>query len=286
MAFGGVAPVRRLLLVLRTSSITIVVWALAVAGAHADGDESLLPPDLGRINERGQLIVAMVASDRFPFFFVDQDGQLAGIDVDMAKTIAGYLGVDVIFNRNAPSFDDVVGLIARGEADVAITKLSVTLPRAEQLLYTTPYVSLQQGVLVNRVRLAETGRQAEPLIQVMNDPATTLGVLKASSYVEFARRLLPKATPVEYDPKEALFQAVYDGEITAILYDENEIKQYIYESPDRLIHLQLALIPGAFDHIAMAVSWRDPHLHYWLNQVIAHDQLHFNVDELIARYQR
>lgn len=260
----------------------ILAW-IAVTGLTAA--RTHVAPDIWAIKERGVLIVAMFGQDRPPFFFVDERGELAGIDVDLAADIARQLGVKVEFLREAEVFDDVVRLVAEGRADVAISKLSVTMRRAEQLLYTRPYVTLRQGMLINRVRLAAIqGRKGEPLAAV-NSPDVSVGVLAGSSYVEFVEMLVPRAQVVEIEPKEALFQAVFNGDVHAVLYDENEIKQYIYQSPDRLINLELAMIPGAEDDIAMAVSWRTPHLHAWLNQYMAQNRIAFDIDELIARYR-
>lgn len=244
-------------------------------------------PEIQDIKERGRLVVAMYAQDRYPFFYVNPAGQLVGADVDLALEIGRSLGVEVEFDRTARLFDEVVTLVASGEADVAISKLSVTLPRAERLLYTRPYVSLQQGLLINRKAYARIREQPPDPLAALNRPGRTVGVLKDSSYVFFARRLFAQAQIVPIEPKEALFQAVLAGDLLAVLYDENEIKGYIYEQPDRLIDLQVVMIPGQQDQIAMAVSWQSRHLHAWLNQYLAlRDDIPFAIDTLLERYPR
>ena len=66
---------------------------------------------------------------------------LAGGDEGAAAEIgelAKKLGVAVQFERDARTFDDVVHLLATGQADVAISKLSRTLPRAQVVSFSTP----------------------------------------------------------------------------------------------------------------------------------------------------
>src|SRR5690349_21980735 len=89
-------------------------------------DGRLLAPEFARIVNRGELVVAMLGVDQPPFFET-RNGRLQGIDVDIANEMAAKLGVQVRFNRDAKTFDGVVSLLANGDADLAISKLSRTL---------------------------------------------------------------------------------------------------------------------------------------------------------------
>jgi polar amino acid transport system substrate-binding protein len=115
----------------------------------------LRAPDIKAILDRGELIVAMTAADQPPFYYVGSDGQLAGLDVTLARDIAARLGVKASFNRSPKSFNEVVELVAQGGADVAISKLSRTLVRAQMVRFTKPYVTFRHAMLFNRLRLAQ-----------------------------------------------------------------------------------------------------------------------------------
>ena len=95
-------------------------------------DGRLLAPEFARIIERGELVVAVLGVDQPPFF-EERFGQLTGLDITLAGDIAKKLGVKVRFNRDAKTFDDVVSLLAKGQADLAVSKLSRTLPRAQEI---------------------------------------------------------------------------------------------------------------------------------------------------------
>jgi polar amino acid transport system substrate-binding protein len=101
----------------------------------------LRAPDIKAILDRGELIVAMTAGDQPPFYYVEPNGQLAGLDATLARDIASRLGVKVSFNRSPKSFNEVVELVAQGGADVAISKLSRTLVRAQMVRFTKCSVS-------------------------------------------------------------------------------------------------------------------------------------------------
>ncbi|WP_455383145.1 transporter substrate-binding domain-containing protein, partial [Salinispira pacifica] len=94
------------------------------------------PPDIQRIKQRGTFIVAMTAADQPPFFYKNSDGQLAGLDVDISKAIAEGLGVRLVFDRSAASFNDLIPIVAGGRADAAISKLSRTLSRAQRVSFS------------------------------------------------------------------------------------------------------------------------------------------------------
>src|SRR5690606_37444452 len=132
-----------------------------LAGAAAGGAEALpegarsavvkempeqyveqLPPVLRRIHERGRLRVALYSEDRFPFFFVDERGELVGSDIELANGIARQLGLrEVEFDRSAPKYEGIIDRVAAGQVDMAIAKISITLNRAQRVLYSDPYLS-------------------------------------------------------------------------------------------------------------------------------------------------
>lgn len=232
-----------------------------------------------------RLVVAVVNLNRYPFFYLNARGELVGSDIDLARSIASELGAEVTFNRSATTFDGVVSLVAKGEADVGISKLSITLARASQVRFTQPYIELAQGLLLNRVELTATGGgRNTDVISVLNQPQRRLGAVKGTSYVGFGHTLFPEAELVEFLDKEALFQAVLDGAVTGVLYDENEIKQYIFEKPDRLINLKVEMLPGHTDPIAIAV--RDSQLQYWLDTYLSLKRVKFAVNDLLTKYPR
>ena len=77
-------------------------------------------PEFVKIAQRGVLVVAMLKTDSPPFFY-QRGADLAGIDVDMAHEIGRELNVPVRFDRSAGSFNEVVDIVSRGEADLGIS---------------------------------------------------------------------------------------------------------------------------------------------------------------------
>ena len=115
--------------------VTLLLIAVtAVIGAD-------YPPDIKRIIDRKKLIVAVVESNHPPFFTVSsKTGKMCGFDVELAEGIAAGLGVELEFNRDAKTFNELVDIVSRHEADIVISKLSLTLTRSKKVLYSNPYI--------------------------------------------------------------------------------------------------------------------------------------------------
>lgn len=246
-------------------------------------DPEQLPPDLRAIRERGYLIVAMMVQDRYPFYFVNDDGEMAGLEVDFARDIARHLGVDVVFDRTPETFNGVVDYVAAGKADIGMSKLSITLPRAQQVLFTRPYIILPQTVLVNRLQMAAQRAGNDPL-HVLRIPGQRIGVMNGSVFVEYGQRLFPDAVLVPYDNPDDLFDAVTKGEVIATTYDQAQTSGLLYRRPDLRIYLQEFILPGVIDPLAIAVPWSSVWLHQWLNIYLDLRNEHWTVEELFDMY--
>jgi len=224
----------------------------------------LRSPDFKAILDRGELIVAMTEGDQPPFYYVGHDGQLAGLDATLARDIAARLGVKISFNRSAKSFNEVVELVAQGGADVAISKLSRTLVRAQMVRYTKPYVTFRHAMLFNRLRLAQHTPE-EALPQLLRGLKGNVGVISQSSYEGYLSQYFPNATAVAFKSWDEAVAAVFAGQVLAIYRDELEIQKINQSRKDASLTLKTVIYKDMKDYIAMAVAWNRPHLAAWLD---------------------
>jgi polar amino acid transport system substrate-binding protein len=249
-------------------------------------DLSLLPPDIRRIKEKGRLTVAMFWQDRPPFFYVDDQGELVGIDVALARDIARWLEVDVAFDRQSRSFDEVVARVAAGQADIAISKLSVTLSRAQKVQFTEPYVVFQQALLVNRMALTALEAKhpdREPLDLIINS-AEKIGVRKGTSYLEYGSLLFPQSEITSFDQLESLIGAVQEGKVLAAFYDEFELRNALEKNPRLSIYAKLFVIKDRADPIAIAVAPEDRQLLAWLNLYLDIMKQDVQIEQTLGKY--
>lgn len=253
--------------------------------ALAKQDLSLLPSDIRRIKESGKIVVAIFHKDRIPFFYSNEQGKLVGIDVTLAENIASSLGVGLEFDRSAKSFDEVVDLVVTGQADIAISKLSVTLSRAQRARFTTPYAVFHQSILINRLQFAalESKHAEDSLVEEVLKTPQKIGVCEATSYVEYAKRLFPRAQIVSYESIDKLLMAVESGKVLGAFYDEFEFKRALQKDSKLSIYSKLFILQDRVDPIAIAVAPQSVNLLAWLNTYLDVMKTDFAIDELIDK---
>lgn len=248
----------------------------------AEEELAYYSPQMKAIYQRGRLRVALPATDRSPFFYTDESGGLAGSDVELAADMAAQLGVDVEYVRSAKSFEEVVNQVASGEADLAVSKLSATLPRAGKVLFSDPYLTLHQGLLMNRLAMARLGPASIDPLQRLRQAKVKIGVIAGTSYVSFAQLMFPRTEAVPLTTPQEAMDAAIQGEVAAIYYDELQLKQLLANNPERSIDLQLYLLPDQVDPIAIAIPPQEGQLLAWVNLYLQSNQA--RIDSLLAKY--
>lgn len=240
---------------------------VAAAGLARLADGRLVAPDIARIVERGELVVAMLGVDTPPFFH-QRDGELVGLEVDMARELAAELKVRVRFNRSARSFNEVVDVVARQEADVGISKLSRTLARAQVIRFSEPYLRLNHALVLNRVAFAKLALD-RPVQAVVRGFTGSIGVIAKSSFADYATRNFPRAQVRSYPGWPEAVAAVRKGEVVGAYRDEFEIKRLLKTDPTASLTLRTVTLKDLNDTLGIAVGVGDPVLLAFINQFLA-----------------
>lgn len=243
----------------------------------ADGRQ--LAPDIARIVQRGELIVAMADLDTPPFFYL-RDGRLMGLEVDMAKDLARELHVGIRFDRTAKTFNDVVDVVAKQEADLGISKLSRTLGRAQKVRFSEPYLRLHHALAFNRLALARMAMD-KPIPGVVRDFKGSLGVIADSSFADFVVRNFPRATIHSYPDWPSVVAAVRSGEIVGAYRDEFEIKRLLASDPTIALTLRTVTLTDLEDTLGIAVGIGDPVLLDLVNLFLEQRQDKLDIDKVL-----
>lgn len=250
---------------------------------YTESQLSAYPEEIRDILRRGQLQIALYVEDRYPFFYVDEQGLLQGSDIELARDIASKLGVEAEFVRTAKSFDEVIEQVASGEVDIAISKLSVTFERAKKVLFSNPYLTLKQTLLINRLQLAGLGQGNQDPLGIIQNYGDRIGIVGGTSYAVFARELFPELHQVIFPTAVSLIDAVLKGEVLAAVYDEFEFIKYQKKHPSSSLQLQYLRLEKQNDFIAIAVAPQLYHLYTWINTYL---QLQENyVNDLLKNYE-
>jgi polar amino acid transport system substrate-binding protein len=247
-------------------------------------DGRLLAPDIAHIVARGELVVAMLGVDTPPFFY-EKQGQLVGLEVDLARAIAKELGVNVRFNRDAKSFNAVVDIVARGDADIAVSKLSRTLARTQVISFSQPYLTLNHALILNRVKFAQFARD-RALPEVIRGFTGTVGVIAKSSFEDYAKRNFPNAKIVSYPGWPDVLKALERGDIIGAYRDEFEVKRILKAEPTASLVLRTVTFKDLEDTLGIAVGIQDRVLLAFINEFLAQRSEKLNTNKVLSALEK
>ncbi len=95
--------------------------------------------------DKNQLV--MVTEAGFAPYEYYENGEVVGVDVDIAKEIAKYLGKKLVVKDIA--FDSIINEVKTGKADFGAAGISYSDDRAKNVDFTINYAVSKQVVIVN-----------------------------------------------------------------------------------------------------------------------------------------
>lgn len=190
---------------------------------------------LDEVKSRGQLNCATEGTWA-SWTYHDEDGNLTGYDIEVARGIAERLGVEANFAEG--EWDGLFAGLDSGRYDVVTNGVSVTDEREEKYDFTEPYA-------YNTIVVITTADNND--ISSLEDlnGKTTANTL-ASSYAQLAESY--GATNTGVDDFNQTIQLLEQGRIDATLNDEVVYYDYIREHPDA--NLKIACENDEPTHVA------------------------------------
>jgi ABC-type amino acid transport substrate-binding protein len=147
----------------------------------------------------------------FPPMVFKQQGQLVGIEVDLARALGERLGRAVTFVELL--WEDQIEALQQGRIDIIMSSMSITPARAFVIDFSLPYLSVGQGILVRR---EDEGKY---LLGMPHKPSGPVGVLKATTGEFLVQRDFPKARRRTYKSEADAVQALKKKRIDLFITD-------------------------------------------------------------------
>jgi ABC-type amino acid transport substrate-binding protein len=213
------------------------------------------PPDrLAAIRARGELLVCI-----WPEYFAvsyrnPRNGELEGIDIDMARAFAARLGVPPVFVETG--FTEVFDRLDEGGCDIAMMGVGITAARAERVAFSKPYMASAFHAVATRTS-ARVGAWRD-----IDTPGTVVAVAAGTVMEAVMRESLRHAELMVVRPPRTREGEVLAGRADVFISD------FAYTRRMLLMHDWARVIepPGRFGETlyAYAVARGDP---AWLNEV-------------------
>jgi len=151
---------------------SLVLAVLFAISAFAFAETAAQPDRLDQILERGYIIVGTEGTWS-PYTYHDEDDNLVGFDVEVAKLIADYLGVEVRYSETL--WSSIFAALDAGQIDIIVNEVSYTEARAEKYDFSNPYTYSQKAILVKADNDAINGLEDIAGKKASNDPTSTIG---------------------------------------------------------------------------------------------------------------
>jgi len=275
---------------LRMSAFALMLLVgLALPIHQAAADEPAVFPDIQRILDAGTLRVALLAKDAAPMIMTDADGAPAGSEPDLARDLAKKLGVSVTFVRTAETYDDVVDIVARKEADIAVSYLSGGVDRARYVFFSKPYIQQSGQLVYNRARFAGLKREygIDELPAIADLPIATelqVGVVAGSVYATNLERDFPTSRLRRFESLDEMMAAVRSGEAFAALHGGLQIDYFMRRNPATAIYVAIDPDIRQSSDIRIAIRPDAPNLLRWVNLYLAAHVGMLDDAEIVQRY--
>lgn len=139
-------------------------------------------------------------------FEYEENGEIVGLDADIAAAIASDLGVEAtMFTTSFEGIQSGVALSSK-QCDIALSGITVTDERKTVMNFTEPYVDDDLAILVPEN--SSIGSDADL-------SGAKIGVQQATSGEKYAQEA--GANTVQYEDNGLLLQAVQTGQVDAIV---------------------------------------------------------------------
>jgi ABC-type amino acid transport substrate-binding protein len=201
---------------------------------------------IDKILDRGYLKVGLPPYTTPPFYFNESSGELAGYDVEIIRNFANFLNVDVEFDRESTSFNDLVRRSGANDFDMAIGKLGTTYARMSDA-HPHEYMNFRHSILAKRKSIANLQGNIpdSDFASVLLSSDIKLGFIGRSAYDTYATALFPNAEKIGYENWDKCKEALFAGEVDGIYRDATEVKKIVYQEPT----LSLDYVPVLFEDI-------------------------------------
>lgn len=232
---------------LSTLVIMTALSAVTAAPTHSEEIKSESPTrDLKDILAEGSLRVAFASFDVPGFRRKLPSGEYEGPEFELAKDIAKTLNLKLVFVNGGDTFNAVAKTVADLKADIGINRMSASFDRAPYVRFSQPYAKLRHGMVYNRTAVARLANGGNPE-DAFRAFSGRIGVIGASSYVEFAKESFPAATIVEVKSWDAGIQALKDKTIDGLYRDEFEVRRVLEKNPDMGVPFGSAIFTDKLD---------------------------------------
>jgi len=238
------------LVALAVAVVLMAMWGQTFAAG--------ISPVLDRIQEKKELVVGTAASMP-PLNMTTKDGQIIGVEMDLARLFAG--GMEVKLTVKPMHFNELLPALEAGQVDMVLSGMTMTPGRNLKVAFVGPYFASGKSILAKMVNVGSIDEIAK-----MNNPDKVLVALKGSTSQMFVEKVIPNAKLVLADDYDQAVAMVRNDKAVAMVADYPICMVSVFRYPDA--KLGTLEKPISYEPVGVALPAGDPLLVNWVQNYL------------------
>jgi len=189
----------------------LAIFALAGCTSFGPAVSGSSTSAVDRILAQGELRVGLTGSQP-PLNMRNRSREIIGFEVDIARALADSMGLDM--RLVAIPFAELLPALERGEVDLVISGMTITVERNARVAFVGPYLVSGKSLLTRSEALAGARSTAE-----LDGPEHTYAALVGSTSESFVMRELPRAGIRATEDYAGALTLLRAGEVDALIAD-------------------------------------------------------------------
>jgi len=216
-------------------------------------------PVIDCIVQKKELVVG-ISANQPPLSAASKDGNIIGLDADLAQLMADTMGVKIRFE--VMPFAELLSSLQEGKVQMVLSGMTITPERNLKVAFVGPYFISGKSIVTTREKALS--------IEGVNDidtSSTTLVALQGSTSQNFVQNMVPKAKLVTTKDYDEALQLLLAGKADAIVADYPFcVFSAIRYREKKLIALDQ---PFTYEPLGIALPADDPLLINWVENFLS-----------------
>ncbi|WP_010651816.1 ectoine/hydroxyectoine ABC transporter substrate-binding protein EhuB [Oceanobacillus massiliensis] len=215
---------KKLLYVLLLASFLMLLTACGGSDDTASGEDEGSGSTLEQLQEDGSVTIGF--ANEAPYAY-EEDGELKGASVDIAKAVFAELGIDEM-DSQLSEWGQLIPGVQAGQFDVITAGMAINPDRCENAAFSEPTMQYGEGLIVE----AGNPLGIESYEDIANNPDVTVVVMEGATEIEFLKSEGVSEDQIQTAPDiPATFSAVQSGRANVTTGTEMTVKMAL-ESAD------------------------------------------------------
>lgn len=263
-----VFTMKKILAFLLAALMLVSLASCGVTVTEINNETAAAPADTASSPAAKKLVMGTNASFP-PYEFTDDEGNIVGIDAEIAQAIAGKLGVELEIKDM--EFDSLLTAVAGGSIDFVMAGLTVTEERKQQVNFSETYATGVQVIIVPEGSDIKTVDDLE---------GKTIGVQSGTTGDIYCTDDYGEENVKQFANGALAVAALKNGQVDCVVIDNEPAKNYVKANTG----LEILETEYTVEDYAIALAKESTELYEQINGALKELQADGTIDAIIGKY--